>query len=109
MQELQGIEVISLDIDILRMIPVHTALRHGAEGLVDRCGSLPAGGILAHPSEFIGFRLIFHGVVAEQLPQLLEVHHMAQRSRLFVARLGEARRRNLIERIEIQLCSILRG
>ena len=39
----------------------------------------------------------------------LEVHHMAQRSRLLVACLGEARRRNLIERIEVQLCSILCG
>ena len=88
------------------MIPIDTALRHGAEGLVDRRGSLTAGGILAHPCELVGFWLILHGIVAEQLAQLLEVDHMAQCPRLLIARLGEARRRNLVERLKVDLCAV---
>lgn len=78
LQQLQSVKVVALDVNVLRVLPIHTPLRHRAQRLVDGRRSLTTGGLLAHPCKLVGFRLVLDGIIAKELAQLLEVYNMPQ-------------------------------
>ncbi len=64
LEQFQNFEVITLDIQILCILPVHTFFGTGAQRLVDRSSSLAQGSTFANPSKVIDFWGILHGLVA---------------------------------------------
>lgn len=78
LQQLQCVKIVALDVNVPRALPLHTPLRHGAQRLADGCRGLTTGGLLAHPCELVGFRLVLDGIIAKELAQLLEVYNMPQ-------------------------------
>ena len=103
LEQFQHFEVITLDIEILRSVPIHAILLHRTERLVDRAQHFGTRRLLAYPVELVGLRSIFYGIIAQQLAQGIEVHYTLQLSRLRVAGLREAGGGYLIECIEVEL------
>ena len=91
LEEFEGFEVIALDIDVLGIVPIHTILRHRAQGLVDRLCCLTSSLLLAHPVKLVSFGGILHGIVAKQLAEHMEVNGMFDTFRLAVLHFGNAR------------------
>ena len=103
LQQFQHFEVVALDIEVLRIVPIHAILLDRTERLADRAQHFGTSRLLAHPVELVGFRSIFYSIIAQQLAQGVEIHHTLDFTRLGVSCLREARRSNLVERIKVEL------
>ena len=75
LKQFQHFEVIALDIEVLRSVPIHAILLDRTERLVDRAQHFGASRLLAHPVELVGLRSIFHGIIAQQLAQDVKVNN----------------------------------
>lgn len=106
LKQFQHFEVVALDIEVLRSVPIHAILLDRTERLVDRAQHFGTSRLLAHPVELVGFRSILYCIIAQQLAQGVEIHHTLDFTCLGVSCLREARRSNLIERIKVELHSI---
>ncbi len=109
LQQLEHFQVVALYVEVLRVVPIHRVLRHGAQRLVGRLGGLRLGGILAHPREPVTFAALVHHVVAQEAAQRLEVHPAGRLARLRVGRLGKDRRCHAVQRIKVKLRTIGRS
>ena len=69
-QDLQGVEVIALDVEVLRCVPVNALLGARAHGLVDGANRLGAGLLLAGPGELIALALVLGDVAHMGLERL---------------------------------------
>ena len=106
LQQFQHFEVVALNIEVLRSVPIHAILLDRTERLADRAQHFGTSRLLAHPVELVGFRSIFYSIIAQQLAQGAEIHHTLDFTCIGVSCLREARRSNLIERIKVELRSI---
>lgn len=75
LEQFQHFEVVALDIEVLRSVPIHAILLDRTECLVDRAQHFGTSRLLAHPVELVGFRSIFDGVIAQQLAQDVKVNN----------------------------------
>ena len=75
LQQFQHFEVVALDIEVLRSVPIHAILLDRTECLVDRAQHFGTSRLLAHPVELVGFRSIFDGIIAQQLAQDVKVNN----------------------------------
>ena len=75
LKQFQHFEVVALDIEVLRIVPIHAILLDRTERLVDRAQHFGTSRLLAHPVELVGFRSIFDGVIAQQLAQDVKVNN----------------------------------
>ena len=73
MEQFQHFEVVALDIEVLRSVPIHAILLHRTERLVDRAQHFGTSRLLAHPVELVGLRSILYGIIAQQLAQDVKV------------------------------------
>ena len=75
LQQFQHFEVVALNIEVLRSVPIHAILLDRTERLVDRAQHFGTSRLLAHPVELVGFGSIFHGIIAQQLAQDVKVNN----------------------------------
>ncbi len=105
LKQFQHFEVITFDIKILCILPVHTFFRARTQRLVDRCSSLTEGSTFPHPRKVINFRSILHSLAAQQQTEFIEIDY-AMHFPILPHRFREAGRSNLVERIKIELCTV---
>ena len=107
LEKFKHFEVITLNIKVLGVIPIHTILLYGTQCLLNRLQNFGTSCLLANPVELVCLRSIFHSVVTKKLAKYVKINYTFY-PRTRGGYLHKARRRNLIKRIQIQLRSICR-
>ena len=79
LQKLKDFQIVSLDIEVFRAVPVHALLRAGAQRLADGLVGLHNGRLLAYPGKLICLVAVHH-VARQHLPQQLKVDRLFQLS-----------------------------
>ncbi len=109
LKKFKHFEVITLNIKVLGVVPIHTILLYGTQCLLNRLQNFGTSCLLANPVELVCLRSIFHCVVTKELAKYVKINYtFLPPPRTRVGYLCKARRRNLIKRIQIQLRSICR-
>ncbi len=75
LEQFQHFEVVALNIEVLRSVPIHAILLDRTERLVDRAQHFGTSRLLAHPVELVGLRSILNGIIAQQLAQDVKVNN----------------------------------
>ena len=107
LEQLQYFKIVSLNIKVLRFVPVHTLFGTRAQSLIDRCSRLLQGSTFTHPSKVIHFGSILHGFVPKKLTKFVEINYTMYFSIIALC-LREARRHNLVKGFQIQFFPIWR-
>ena len=108
LEKFKHFEVITLNIKVLGVVPIHTILLYGTQRLLNRLQNFGTSCLLANPVELVCLRSIFHCVVTKELAKYVKINYTFLPPHIWVGYLRKARRRNLIKRIQIQLRSISR-
>ena len=88
LQELEYLKVISFDIEVLRLVPVHTTLHDGAQRLACRLSRRTLCVLLTYPIEAEALLIAVKDLIPEELSQGLEVNLMRQLA-LLITHLSE--------------------
>ena len=104
LEQFEHFQIITLNIEVLGILPVYTLLRVRAQGLADGLGCLLKGSTFAHPSEVVTL-ITLSDIITQQQAQFLEINCVFYLTRLWVFAFRKALRTNLIERIHVQLCA----
>ena len=88
-QEFQHLQVVALNVEVLRGVEVHALLAAGAQCVGGRGVGQSDGVALVGPGELVAFLGAFHDVLREFLPQLVEVNR-SFRFPVLIKPLGEA-------------------
>ena len=108
LEQFQHFQVVTLNVDIFCVVPIDRIFYDRTQCLVGRACRFRFGCILTHPRKLIAFTITLYGVVAQQLAQCLKVHLAGCFAGLGVESLGKYRRGYAVERVHIELCTILR-
>ena len=108
LEKFKHFEIISLNIKVLGVVPIHTILLYRTQCLLNRLQNFGTSCLLANPVELVCLRSIFHCVVTKKLAKYVKINYSFYPPPIRVGYLRKARRRNLIKRIQIQLRSICR-
>ena len=107
LEKFKHFEVITLNIKVLGVVPIHTILLYRTQCFLSRLQNFGTSCLLANPIELVCLRSIFHCVVTKKLAKYVKINYTFY-PRTRGGYLRKARRRNLIKRIQIQLRSICR-
>lgn len=75
LEKFKHFEVITLNIKVLGVVPIHTILLYGTQRLLGRTQNLCTCSLLAHPVELIRFGGILHGIVTKELAKHVKVNY----------------------------------
>ena len=74
LKKFQHFEVVALDIQVLRRVPIFRILNHRSKGLVGRSCCLCLSGILAYPAKLVGLAAVIYCIVAQELAQCVKIN-----------------------------------
>ena len=74
LEKFQHFEVVALDIQVLRRVPIFRILNHRPKSLVGRSSCLCLCGILAHPAKLVSLAAVIYCIVAQKLAQCVKIN-----------------------------------
>ena len=75
LEKFKHFEVISLNIKVLGIVPVHTILLYGTQRFLNRLQNFCTSSLLANPVELVCLRSIFHCVVTKKLAKYVKINY----------------------------------
>ena len=106
LEQFQYFKVVTLDIEVLRGVPIYALFGARAQRLTTRCCSLALGSPFANPSKVVLLRLVSFHILTKQFTQLTPIDYSTHLASYGILRLSKARWEQLIECIEIAHCSV---
>ena len=74
LKKFQHFEVVALDIQVLRGVPIFRIPKHRSKSLVGRSSCLCLCGILAHPAKLVSLAAVIYCIVAQELAQRVKIN-----------------------------------
>ena len=75
LEKFKHFEVITLNIKVLGVVPIHTILLYGTQRLLNRLQNFSTSCLLANPVELVCLRSIFHCVVTKKLAKYIKINY----------------------------------
>ena len=75
LEKFKHFEVITLNIKVLGIIPIHTILLYRTQRLLNRLQNFGTSCLLANPVELVCLRSIFHSVVTKKLAKYVKINY----------------------------------
>lgn len=75
LEKLKHFEVITLNIKVLGVVPIHTILLYRTQRLLNRLQNFGTSCLLANPVELVCLRSIFYCVVTKKLAKYVKINY----------------------------------